>query len=394
MSKKNNFSREDHVRHEIKGYTQPQLAQGKEVFVYFYAFDPLEGRQKRKKYMLGRCHTKKQVNDLSKAMIRNLSKKLEGGWNPWVDNNESLTYAQIHDVLTVYHDFLYRRLADGSLREDTVISYVSYLRIFREWTERQPDIHYMFQMDSTLISRFLDYVYIERGNSFITRNNYLCWLRSLSTYLLERGYLMTDPCLRFRNITVKGYVKERTVMPDDILERIRDYLMQHNKHYLLACYLTHYMCIRPKELSRMKVGDINISKNTITLMGDQTKNHNDATITMPQKVARLMIELDIFSSHSDCYLFSEGFKPGEKQHSEKHFRDYWSRHVREDLKFSKRYAYYSLKDTGITNMLRTGVDPISVRDQARHSSLAVTNTYTPLDLKAANPLMLKYESVF
>lgn len=106
-----------------------------------------------------------------------------------------------------------------------------------------------------------------------------------------------------------------------------------------------------------------------------------------------MIDLDIFSVHGRCYLFSDGFRPGEKQHSEKHFRDYWTKHLRKDLGFSTKYVYYSLKDTGITNMLRNGVDPISVRDQARHSSLAITNTYTPLELKAANPLMLKYDGV-
>ena len=188
-------------------------------------------------------------------------------------------------------------------------------------------------------------------------------------------------------------MKERTVIPDSVMLQVREYLERHNRHFLLACYLTHYMCIRPKELSRMRVDDINIGMCTITLMADQTKNHDSVTITMPKKVARLMIDLDIFSSHSGCYLFSDRFRPGENPKSEKQFRDYWKNHLQKDLKFSKKYKYYSLKDTGITNMLRNGIDPISVRDQARHSSLAITNTYTPLELKAANPLMLKYDGV-
>ena len=106
-----------------------------------------------------------------------------------------------------------------------------------------------------------------------------------------------------------------------------------------------------------------------------------------------MIDLQIFSYHSDCFLFSDGFKPGESPRSEKQFRDYWIRYVRKGLQLPAKYKYYSLKDTGITNMLRNGVDPITVRDQARHSSLAITNTYTPLDIKAANPLMVKYDGV-
>ena len=393
MSKKNNFSRFNPSNNEIKGYTDPQLVIGKETYVFFYAFDPVSGLRKRKKYMLGRCKTKREVLRRSKDMIKNISRKLEGGWNPWIDASDALTYTTFSSVADLYHDYLYKRLNDRSLREDTVLSYVSYLKIFREWIEEKGEVIYMFQLDHLVVSQFLDYVYIERNNSFITRNNYLGWLRSFCTYLLERGYINLDPCARFSNIKIKGYAKERTVIPDHVMIKIREYLQQHNRHFLLACYLTHYMCIRPKELSRMRVGDINIGACTITLMSDQTKNHDSVTITMPQKVARMMIDLDIFSAHGRCYLFSNGFRPGEKQHSEKHFRDYWTKHVRKDLGFSTKYVYYSLKDTGITNMLRNGVDPISVRDQARHSSLAITNTYTPLDLKAANPLMLEYDGV-
>lgn len=393
MSKKNNFSRQNPASNEIKGYSDPVLATGKETFVYFYAFDPDSGQRKRKKYMLDHCRSKSEMKRTARDIIKNLTRKLEGGWNPWVENSDALGYTLFEKVADLYHDFLYKRLNDRSLREDTVTSYISYLKIFREWVRERGTIIYMFQLDHLEVSHFLDYVYIERNNTFITRNNYLGWLRSFCTYLLERGYLSQDPCARFQNIKIKGYTKERTVIPDVTLIEIREYLKRNNRHYLLACYLTHYMCIRPKELSRMKVGNINISQSTITLMGDQTKNHDSVTITMPQKVAKLMIELEIFKYHSSCWLFSDGFQPGENQKTEKQFRDYWVRHLRKDLGFSKKYVYYSLKDTGITNMLQSSIDPISVRDQARHSSLAITNTYTPLELKAANPLMLKYDGV-
>ena len=94
------------------------------------------------------------------------------------------------------------------------------------------------------------------------------------------------------------------------------------------------------------------------------------------------------------YLFGDMFKPSEEWRDSKQFRDYWNRHVRKDLKLPAEYKFYSLKDTGITNMLRSNTDPISVRDQARHSSLLITNTYTPLDIKEANPLILAYKGVF
>ena len=79
--------------------------------------------------------------------------------------------------------------------------------------------------------------------------------------------------------------------------------------------------------------------------------------------------------------------------SEKFFRDYWVRVLRKELKFSDRYKFYSLKDTGITNMLKANTDVLSVRDQARHSSILITDMYTPKDVKQANKLLTNYRGV-
>ena len=72
------------------------------------------------------------------------------------------------------------------------------------------------------------------------------------------------------------------------------------------------------------------------------------------------------------------------------FRDYWTRCVRKDLDLPEQYKFYSLKDTGITNMLRANKDVLSVRDQARHSSLAITELYTR-HLRKANSEVLAWE---
>lgn len=54
------------------------------------------------------------------------------------------------------------------------------------------------------------------------------------------------------------------------------------------------------------------------------------------------------------------------------------------------YKFYSLKDTGITAMLRKH-DVLTVRDQTRHSSIDITNIYTPQDVRAANEKLKEWE---
>ena len=141
----------------------------------------------------------------------------------------------------------------------------------------------------------------------------------------------------------------------------------------------------------LTIGDIRPSSQTLLLHGENTKNRNDAVITLPAKVIRLMLELEVFRFPSHYYLFSDGFKPGRERKSEKMFRDYWTRCVRKDLDLPEQYKFYSLKDTGITNMLRANHDVLTVRDQARHSSILITDTYTPKDIQAANEALKNYD---
>lgn len=67
--------------------------------------------------------------------------------------------------------------------------------------------------------------------------------------------------------------------------------------------------------------------------------------------------------------------------------------MRPGIGLAKEYKFYSLKDTGITNMLRAKTDILSVRDQARHSNIAITDTYTPKDIADANEMLINYEGI-
>ena len=93
------------------------------------------------------------------------------------------------------------------------------------------------------------------------------------------------------------------------------------------------------------------------------------------------------------YLFSDGCRPGAKYRSAKQFTDRWTA-LRNFFRWPERYKFYSLKDTGITDMITDQTDMLAVRDQARHSSLEMTDKYTPLRMKEANEKIRHRESYF
>lgn len=83
-------------------------------------------------------------------------------------------------------------------------------------------------------------------------------------------------------------------------------------------------------------------------------------------------------------------KPGEYEISPSRFGERWDK-LRSTLGFSSKYQFYSLKDTGITELADRNVTNITIRDQARHSSLAITDVYTRHSTAKANEELRSYE---
>ena len=357
------------------------------------AFDPSKGRMCIKKFMLDHIKGKRAQRTYGEALIKRLTEKLMQGWNPWVEMTQPREYSRFDDVCRKYEEYLFKLLKENNMREESVVSYLSRLKILREWKVKQKvNLFYTYQFDSRMVGQFLDYVFVDRNNTLRTRNNYLGWVKTFCKYLLERGYVSTDPTASYSFVQRRGQGKSRAVIPDGVLAEVKAWLTVYNRHFLLACYMLHYLFVRPKEMSYLKVGDFNIRKKTLLLHGTNTKNHNDAVLTLPDHVMRLMLELRIFDSPGSYYLFGDGFSPGAERRSEKFFRDYWSK-VRRALGFSDRYKFYSPKDTGNTHTRRANTEILTVRDQARHSSILITDIYTPKDIQEANKLLMNYEGV-
>ena len=382
-----------------KEYREPEVCWGKEcVTVSFYAFDPEQGCLRRKRMKLNRelktVKGKRAQREFVQGVVDRLRDELKAGWNPWMQQSETLVYATWSEACERYKAYLVKQLNEHNMRPDSVASYMSYQRVLKRWVaDERKNVRYAYQFDKRLVDAFLDYVYLDKDNSIQTRNNYLSWVKSFSTWMLGKSYIEQDPTAGIPRMKVKSKMKNRDVIPDSVLQSIHDYLQAHNRHFLLACYLLHYLFVRPHEIAQLKIEDFSLKNKTLLIHGDVAKNWQDAVVTLPVHVIELMLDLDVFRSPGSWYLFSEGFRPGSEFRSEKFFRDYWTRVLRKELKFSDRYKFYSLKDTGITNMLRANTDVLSVRDQARHSSILITDIYTPKDIKQANELLVKYRGV-
>ena len=184
-------------------------------------------------------------------------------------------------------------------------------------------------------------------------------------------------------------MKQRQVIPLDVVQRIGRWLEQHDPYFLLACQLLYNCFIRPVEMTRLKVGWVNVEAGTVSIPAEASKNRESMVVTLPKSVLYKMMDLGIFKSPSDDFLFSKNLRPGPQQIDTIIFRHHWNS-LRSALGLRKEWQFYSLKDTGITEMLDKNIASITVRDQARHSSLAITEVYTRHQQRA-NEAVLNWE---
>lgn len=377
----------------IRSYTLPEYHDNKEAYIAFSAYDPAEGKMRRKRIKLNKIKNSAARKKYARDLMNRLVEKLALGWNPWIESEGSSSYLLFNEVPEKYRAYIDKLMSEGAYRPETHKSLASQLKNLIEYNGRKRvPITYIYQFNKDFCVEFLDEVYINRDNSAYTRDNYLAFLRLFAHYCVEKNYLKNLPTDGIRVLGRRFKGKTRSTITQQHLNKLHDYLAEEDRYLLLACYILYYCFIRPAEMVKLTLQDISLSKQTIFVRDTISKNRKNGTITLPQKVIHLMLDLHIFDNPSSYHLFSKGLQPGKEQVSEKIFRDRWLR-VRRKLNFPETYKFYSLKDTGITNMLRCN-DVLTVRDQARHSSILMTDIYTPHDVQQANELIKQYSDDF
>ena len=380
----------------ITGYTPARLITGKRWYVEFYAYDPELQSLHRKRVAIPPMKPSMARRKYAADVAAEINAKLSKGWNPFLALTNPNSYVLFRDVCEKYFRYLYKLTEDGIMRIKTYNGYTSFLNVFSAWNDRQErPVNYIYQLKSEVVSDFLDHIWMDEGKSARTRDNYLGWFRSFAAWLLEKKYVNEDFTAGMTTVQGKRKCeKNRTVIPKDVMLRIREYCELHNRHFLLACYIEYYCFIRPKEMSHIRIRDISVKNGTIAISAEVSKNRRAAVVTLPDCVVRLMLDLGVLNAPGDWYLFSDGFVPGRKYHPAKHFGDFWTLKMKKALELPAQYKFYSLKDTGITDLIRANTDLLSVRDQARHHSLQMTDLYTPLESREANEAIRHHESYF
>lgn len=341
---------------------------GTDWLIVYYAKDTQSDKLVRFRNRVPKMSNKKERLRFAQKMIDTLNEQLYSGWSPYMGN---LTEVKTIDYCFDYYlKTLSKELSDGVKRKSTYNNYKYFITAFTEYLSiYQKNVKFISDISTLICDHFLDRIYIEKEKSARTYNFYLMCMRTFFNFCLSKGFIKESPVKNTKTKSIKE--KTRVVLNEKEKAKLA-LLKEENFHFYVFCMTTYYCFIRPNELKKLKVENVNIEKNYITIPSSISKNRKTENVTIPNIFIEELKE-HIGIASKDLFLFGKKFVPGKQAVTNLFY--HWE-NVRKKYGFRKEVQFYSLKDTGITDMLNAGVPAIKVRDQARHSDLKITEIYT------------------
>ena len=358
-------------------YKPAELRANKVWYIEYYAKNPLTEKLERFKKRVPSMKSQREREKYAKKMVQAINQKLETGWSPFYEN-PSNQYKSLEDSFSLFLKQLEKEVKDGIKRPDTLRSWKSFFSNISAYIkEKHLDVKFVLNIDFLFVNNFLDYIYYDKRNSPRTYNNYLAYMKGFFEWAKLKGYAKQNPA---EGIKSKPKVqKKREPLTAEVKKCIKE-LRDKDFHFFTWCMLTYFCLIRRTELTKLKVSDVRLSESRIILDGSITKNRKTDSVTIPDVFLPILAQHLATANNSD-YLFGKDFKPGKVQLNPKKISDTWIKY-RKKYKFDSKFQFYSLKDTGIMDLLNSGIPSIKVRDQARHYDIKQTEAYTTRNLIA------------
>ncbi|MFC0604263.1 tyrosine-type recombinase/integrase [Winogradskyella pulchriflava] len=390
------FLNEHDLEHDLehkRKFTEPKIydANGdlkERWYVYFSFRNPETGKLQRMKNIYGganRYKTKSERYSILNLYRKRLLKFLNEGYNPFEENtefhqkrtNESKVVPQNKqqnlnaDIANTnidqqnktenkpqqeesYSMPIHKAFDKAILLKTNVVSkttlndYKTRISQFQKWlSEKHKNITKVNQINKKIVVEFLNGVQL--SSSARNRNNYRVVLSSIfqlmeDNELMEKNFIKQIKSIRTKPNRHKTYsLKEQ--------KAIFEFLETNDRLLLLYIKFISYNLLRPIEVCRLKIKDINIEQKTLHF---QAKNKILKTKIIPDILFKELP--DLTKLNGEFLLFTPNGIGGEWNTALINRRDYFSKRFKSVIKdrfgFNENYSLYSFRHTFITKLYR------------------------------------------
>lgn len=353
-------------------YLPARLVKAKDRwYISYYATDPSNSQYTKHRFTgdLNRIKDLKLRARRAKELIEMVNTLLPSGY-PYVmpDNKTQKQSTPLIDAINIAID-----IKTNGARLRTRQTYHTFQKKITTWAANYTITISDFNQEHA--TDFMDTLTTKKISA-TTYNNHLILAKALFAALVHRKYLPDNP---FTNLQKKkNSQKTRRAFTPEERHTVATYIRQHHTYLYLGLILEYYGHIRPAEMRRLTIADINTTTEQIFLSADKTKNGKERHVTMP--AGTILPYQTLLSKYPAYYLiFASGFTPGTKRMGHNamnraHTTILTNLKKQGKLTDTTGLTWYSWKDTGITDL--AAILPLpEVQAQAGHADPATTLIY-------------------
>jgi integrase len=303
-------------------------------------------------------------------LATSVNNKLTNGWSPF---GEGYSRRLNSDFTSI--DLALRTVIDlkkSSLAETAFKSFQSHVRMFNTWLTT---CSYSYMKCGDIGKRHIvEFLYdIQAKNKLTNRtfNNYLIDINSAYALMKQLEYIAVNPCV---DIDFKPTKSNKHLMFDEFkLAEISEYIGVHNPYLQLYCRFI-WMGFRPIEIVRLKVSDVDLRTNVITLQASDEKTGETKFRNILETFRPDIEKLELDQYPGDYYLFSALKKPQAKGTTRDFFTSHFKK-VKDHFKLPKNFTMYGLRHTMIITLVKAGEPYVNIMKISGHLTLQAFQLY-------------------
>ena len=246
---------------------------------------------------------------------------------------------------------------------------------FLKWCHsRYYDVDYLTDVTKPITQEYLDYLLVDKGLQAKTINNTIGRLKNFYNVAIKRDwYTGVNP---FNHIEKRKttYGEKNTAYTDQQIKEIITYCKEHDVYlYYFICFI-YYALMRPAEIKRLRVENIDMNRRLIRIYSHQSKVKNHDILPIADTLYEVLLKMEIQKYPPEYFVFSNKQRPGEIQLG----RVWTSTHfkvVKEHFNLGPNYSIYGFKHTAVCRWYEHNKDLVRVQRMCRHATIDMTSRY-------------------
>ncbi|WP_196892123.1 tyrosine-type recombinase/integrase [Aureivirga marina] len=372
-----------HIDYKIvNGKKIKYVGKGSKWYIWFRFRNPETGEMKQFKVYnnLNRIKGISERLKTAKKIQRVLENHLAQGFSPFSEKESELNFNKEYNIIDAI---------DKAVEKKSKVWSASYIHQNKHQIDYLKEFLSKNKLDhlpaKSITKKHMIYLFehISKKNlSAYSYNNYRKVYLSLTNQMMQDEIIDKNFMIGIEKLPEKAVKNES--LTDEQVNKLKKYLQENDTYLLTYIQFLTYSFLRPIEITRIKIGDINLKERTIKV---QTKTEKISVIYIIDKLIELIEKMDIQNYPDDYYLFSKSEKPDTwittREKSKADFFSYRFLKVKRDLNLGDNYGIYSFRHTFIKNLyfsfLNQGLPPIDAKNKlitiTRHTTIKTLDNY-------------------